>query len=66
MDRNEGVAHMKLALPLLLVLLLPGCIGTVIGVTTDAAIEVAKVPFKVGGAVIDVVAGDDDDDDDDD
>ena len=66
MDRNERVAHMRLALPVLLVLMLPGCIGTVIGVTTDAAIEVAKVPFKVGGAVVDVVTGDDDDDDDDD
>ena len=66
MDRNEGVGHWKLALPVLLALLLPGCIGTLIGVTTDAAIEVAKVPFKVGGAVVDVVAGDDDDEDDDD
>ncbi len=37
-----------------------GCIGTVIGQTTSAAIEVAKVPFKVGGAVIDVANGDDD------
>jgi hypothetical protein len=26
----------------------------------DVAIEVAKVPFKVGGAVIDVIGGDDD------
>lgn len=65
MDRNERVARVRLALPLLLALLLPGCLGTVIGVTTDAAIEVAKVPFKVGGAVVDVVAGEDDDDDDD-
>ncbi len=66
MDRNERVSTYRLLLPLLLVLLLPGCIGTLIGVTTDAAIEVAKVPFKVGGAVVDVVAGDDDDDDEDD
>ncbi len=39
-----------------------GCIGTVVGQTTSAAIEVAKVPFKVGGAVIDVASGDDDED----
>lgn len=43
-------------------MMLSGCVGTVIGVATDAAIEVAKVPFKVGGAVVDVVAGDDDED----
>ena len=40
---------------------LTGCLGTVIGTATDAAIEVGKVPFKVGGAVIDGVAGDDED-----
>lgn len=41
---------------------LGGCVGTVIGVTTDAAIAVAKVPFKVGGAIVDVATGDDEDD----
>lgn len=35
-----------------------GCIGMAIGAATDVAIEVGKVPFKVGGAVIDVVNGD--------
>ena len=43
-------------------LFLSGCVGTVIGATTDAVIEVAKVPFKVGGAVIDVATGEDDGD----
>lgn len=43
-----------------LLALTSGCIGTVVGQTTSAAIEVAKVPFKVGGAVIDVASGDDD------
>lgn len=38
--------------------LLSGCVAQVIGATTDAAIEVAKVPFKVGTAVVDVVTGD--------
>lgn len=33
--------------------------GTAVGVATGTAIEVAKVPFKVGGAAVDVVAGDD-------
>jgi len=44
-------------------LLLSGCVGTVIETATDAAIAVAKVPFKVVGAAADVVSGDNDDDD---
>lgn len=39
---------------------LSACVSTIIGTTVDATIEVAKTPFKVGGAVIDVVTGDDD------
>ncbi len=53
---------------LLLVLCLPlaGCLGTVVATTVDVAIETAKVPFKVGGAVIDVVTDDDGEEDEDD
>ena len=40
---------------------LQGCVGMMIGAAADAAIETAKIPFKVGGAVIDVVTGDDED-----
>jgi len=40
---------------------LQGCAGLLIGAATDVVIETAKVPFKIGGAVIDVVAGDDED-----
>lgn len=47
---------------LLSTLFLSACIGTIIETTTDAAIAVAKIPFKVGGAIVDVVSGDDDDD----
>lgn len=44
-----------------LALSMQGCVaGLVIGAATDATIAVAKVPFKVGGAVLDVVSGDDD------
>ena len=39
---------------------LSGCVGAIIGTTVDAAIEVAKIPFKVGGAIIDVAKGDKD------
>lgn len=42
--------------------LLTGCIGTAIEATTDAAIAVGKIPFKVGGAVVDVATGDDEPD----
>ena len=44
--------------------LLTGCLGTVIGTAADAAIEVGKVPFKVGGAVVDGVTNEDDKDSD--
>ena len=37
-----------------------GCAGTVIETATDAAVAVAKVPFKVGAAIIDAVSHDDD------
>ncbi len=40
---------------------LTGC-GTVIGLATDTVIAVAKVPFKVAGAVVDVATGDEDED----
>ena len=43
---------------------LAGCVGTAIETATDAAIAVAKVPFKVGAAAADVISGDDDDEDD--
>lgn len=45
---------------------LAGCVGQAIETTTDAVIAVGKVPFKVGGAVVDVVTGDDEKDKDDD
>ena len=51
----------KLLVTLMLVTGLSGCLGTVVGVVVDTAIEVAKVPFKVGAAVVDVVTDDDDD-----
>jgi len=49
----------KLLICVLFCLILQGCLGTIVGNTVDVAIEVVKIPFKVGGAVIDVVSGDD-------
>ena len=59
MPRNIMI---RLSLIAILSLSASGCIGMVIGQTADAVVEVAKVPFKVGGAVIDVATGDDDED----
>lgn len=41
---------------------LQGCTGLIIDTAVDTTIAVAKVPFKVGGAVVDVVAGDEEKD----
>jgi hypothetical protein len=35
-------------------------VGFIVGSAVDVAVEVAKVPFKVGGAIIDVATGDKD------
>ena len=55
---------MKTVALTLVLLMLQGCaamvVGTTVGVVTTVAVEAAKVPFKVTGAVIDVVTDDDD------
>ncbi|WP_018607369.1 NF038104 family lipoprotein [Uliginosibacterium gangwonense] len=45
-----------LALPLSL----SGCLGTIVGTAVDVGIEVVKIPFKVGKAVVDVATDDSD------
>ena len=39
------------------------CVGTIVGVGASTVVEVAKVPFKVVGAAVDLAVPDDDDDD---
>ncbi len=39
---------------------LTACVGTIVETTTDAALAVAKVPFKAGGAIVDVISDDED------
>jgi len=41
---------------------LSSCVGFVVGAVVDTTIEVAKVPFKVAGAAVDVIVPDEDDD----
>ena len=54
---------MKVVLMLSMLVVLNGCVatavGTAVGTVVDVGIEVVKVPFKVGGAIIDGVSGDD-------
>lgn len=45
-----------------LCLLLFSCVGAVVGAVVDTTIEVAKVPFKVAEAALDLAVPDDDDD----
>lgn len=47
---------------LFLGLYLTGCVGAVVGAAVDTTIEVAKVPFKVAGAAVEVIVPDSDDD----
>jgi len=57
----------KILVVFLLLGSLSGCVSTIVGAAVDTTIEVAKVPFKVAGAAVDVVTGDgkkDKDDDD--
>jgi hypothetical protein len=52
----------KLAIPLVAIsLALSGCVGTIVDATTDAAIAVVKIPFKIGGAAVDMMKGKDPD-----
>ena len=38
-----------------LLVMTSACVGTIVGEAVDVTIEVAKIPFKVAGAVLDVV-----------
>ena len=51
-----------LAIALLMCALLSACVGTVVGAAVDTTIEVAKLPFKAVGAVVDLAIPDDDED----
>ena len=57
--------RLKLLSVVLLSLALTACLGTVVGTAVDVTLEVAKVPFKVAGAIVDVATPEEDDDDED-
>ena len=39
-----------------------GCVGTIIDATTDAAVAVVKIPFRIGHAAVDAAMGHDEED----
>ena len=59
------VNNLKILLVFFSLMLLQGCaaavVGAVVGTATTVAVEVVKVPFKVGAAVVDVVSDDEED-----
>lgn len=65
-QKRRWLASPRMSLQALVVVIsalgLSGCLGTVVGTAVDVTLEVAKVPFKVAGAVVDVVSDDEDDD----
>ena len=63
MDRMTNRAFRNVFVLALFGVLLQGCLGTVVGTAVDVTLEVAKVPFKVAGAVVDVATPEDDEDD---
>jgi len=57
-----GLRKLKFLALLALCLMMSSCVGTIVGAAVDTTIEVAKVPFKVAGAAIDLAVPDGDDD----
>ncbi|MEY4730050.1 MAG: hypothetical protein RL020_1208 [Pseudomonadota bacterium] len=55
------LARIKILSAMVLLLALQGCISTIVGTVVDTAIEVVKVPFKVGGAIIDAASSKEED-----
>jgi ABC-type methionine transport system permease subunit len=62
---SDGRSVLRTFTVIVVLLMLQGCtamvVGTAVGVATTVAVETAKVPFKVTGAVIDVATDDEDD-----
>ena len=60
---RKAMHRKRLRIPLLfaLCLLLSSCVGMAVGAAVDTTIEIAKVPFKVAGAVVGLAVPDNDD-----
>ncbi len=60
MHLTRRVTLLKVSLVFVVSLSLSACVGTIVGAAVDTTIEIAKVPFKVVGAAVDVVTSDSD------
>ncbi|MEO6022141.1 MAG: hypothetical protein ABIP64_03320 [Burkholderiales bacterium] len=49
----------RVVIMFMLSLSLSGCLGLIVGSAIDIGLEVAKVPFKVANAAVNVVSSDD-------
>lgn len=58
MHLTRRVTLLKVAIFFAISLCLSACVGKIVGAAVDTTIEVAKVPFKVVGAAVDVVTDD--------
>ncbi len=58
MNRKFCARSSRTLLVLVATLLLTSCVGAVVGAVVDTTIEVAKVPFKIAGAAVDLVIPD--------
>jgi len=56
----RSMNRVRVGIMAMLMLVLSACLGTVVGTAVDVTLEVAKVPFKVAGAAVDVMTEDDD------
>ena len=48
-----------IGIAILSLFMLQACVSTIVGAVVDTTIEVVKIPFKVGGAIIDAASNKD-------
>jgi hypothetical protein len=46
---------------MMILTVMPGCLGMVVSAAVGVTIEAVKVPFKVAGAVVNIVSDNEDD-----
>jgi len=59
--RLSSGKRLRILCAMVILTVMPGCLGMVVGAAVDVTIEVVKVPFKVAGAVVDIVSDNEDD-----
>jgi ABC-type microcin C transport system permease subunit YejE len=59
--RLSSGKRLRILFAMMILTVMPGCLGMVVGAAVGVTIEVVKVPFKVAGAVVDIVSDNEDD-----